>query len=80
MLPFLKYSKEASVSMAPESIKRKSDSPEESEYDPMHSAADDLISAVHSKDTKATADALRAAFELADSEPHHEGPHIEEGE
>lgn len=80
MLPFLKHSKEASVSVAPDTIKRKSDSEDESEYDPMHSAADDLIAAVHSKDTKATADALRAAFELADSEPHHEGPHIEDEE
>jgi len=38
--------------------------------------AEDLIKAIHAKDTSATASALRAAFELCDSEPHDEGPHL----
>jgi hypothetical protein len=41
------------------------------------SAADDLISAVHMKDSKAVADALKAAFEICDSMPHEEGQHLD---
>lgn len=71
MLPFLK--KEASVVVPIETKKREPDS--EPEYDTLESAADDLISAIHSKDTPSVAAALRAAFDLLDSEPHKEGPH-----
>jgi hypothetical protein len=38
-------------------------------------AANALISAVHSKDAQAVADALQDAFAMMDSEPHEEGPH-----
>ena len=72
MLPFLK-DKEAGMQEPADPIKRKPD--EEQEYDALESAAQDLISAVHSKDVKATCEALRAAFELCDSEPHEEGEH-----
>lgn len=41
----------------------------------MHAAAKDLMDAVHAKDIKRVAEALRAAFQIADSEPHNEGPH-----
>lgn len=76
MLPFLNKSKEASVSMPPDSIKRKSDDEDgEQEYDSLHSAAEDLIHAVHSKDVAAVAMAIKAAFEICDSQPHEEGPH-----
>ena len=74
MLPFLKQNQEGSSSGPIESVERKPD--DGSDYDSMESAAEDLISAVHSKDAKAVAAALRAAFELADSEPHVEGEHI----
>lgn len=73
MLPFLKHSKEASVSGPVEVKMRESD--QESDYDMLESAAEDLISALHSKDVKAVASALRAAFQIYDSEPHDEGPH-----
>lgn len=73
MLPFLKHSQDASASAPVQSIKRSSDS--EEEYDSLDSASDDLISAVHAKDTKAVSAALRAAFELVDSQPHAEGEH-----
>lgn len=73
MIPFLK-SKEASVSMPADTIKREPD--DGAEYDALESAADDLIAAIHSKDAKGVAAALRAAFELAESQPHEEGPHI----
>lgn len=39
------------------------------------SAAEDLIRAIHSKDAQSVASALRAAFEICDSQPHEEGPH-----
>ena len=74
MLPFHKLNKDASAAGPVEKVERKPD--EESEYDPLHAAADDLIEAVHSKNTKNVAMAIRAAFELLDSEPHEEGPHV----
>lgn len=53
---------------------------EESEETPDNSAAIEtaaqaLIDAVHSKDTKAVADALQDAFDILDSMPHEEGEH-----
>jgi hypothetical protein len=74
MIPFLKHTKEASVSAPLESQMRKPD--EEPEYDMLESAAHDLIAAVHSKDVKGVCVALRAAFEMLDSQPHEEGEHI----
>lgn len=71
-LPFKKH-KEASISVAPEIVKRNPD--QEQEYDPLESAAEDLINAIQSKDTKSAADAIRAAFDILDSGPHFEGPH-----
>lgn len=73
MLPFLKRTKDASVSAPVETIERKPD--QEPEYDALESAAEDLCSALTSKDYKAAAAALRATFQLLDSEPHEEGPH-----
>lgn len=74
MLPFLKRNKEASASAPVESVERKPDEGAE-EFDSMESAAQDLCDAVEKKDIKAVAAALRAAFELMDSEPHVEGEH-----
>lgn len=74
MLPFLKSKLEASTSAPIESMRREPD--EEPEYDALESAGQDLIDAVKSGDAKAAAAALRAAFQLADSEPHEEGEHI----
>ena len=68
MLPFLKKSQEASVA-APEVEVRDHDE----DFDSLEVAAEDLMNAVHSKNAKAVASALRAAFELCDSEPHEEG-------
>lgn len=74
MLPFLKNSKEASGGSPAEPISRKPD--EESDYDMLEAAAEDLISAMHSKNVKATCEALRAAIQLCDMEPHEEGEHV----
>lgn len=74
MLPFLKDKKEASVAVPSDTVKRDPDEPNE-EFDMLESAADELIAAIHAKDSKAVASALRSAFQIADSEPHEEGPH-----
>ena len=78
-LPFLKK-KEASISIPPESVKRKPDNDIEEEFDYIDSASEDLISAIQSKDVKGVSAALRAAFQMMDEMPHVEGPHISEGE
>lgn len=44
-------------------------------YDPLQSAAEELILAVHSRNITATANALRAAFEIIDGRSHEEGDH-----
>ena len=75
-LPFLKKDKEASVSAEVDTVKRKPD--EQSEVEPKHVAAQDMLSAIKSGDEKALSDALEAFFQIVDSEPHMEGPH--EGE
>ena len=74
MLPFLKKNQEASGSGPIESVQRKPD--DGAEYDALESAAEDLCHAIKSDDYKGAASALRAAFELMDSEPHEEGPHV----
>lgn len=74
MLPFLKNQKEVGASGSSEPIKRKPDEPED--YDYLESAAEDILSAIASKDAKALAVAIKAAFEICDSEPHEEGEHI----
>ncbi len=70
MLPFLKKQQDASVSMPIESVQREPD--EDKEYDSLHSAAEDLMHALGSKDIGAIADALRSAFEICESYPHEE--------
>lgn len=39
--------------------------------------AEDLIDAVKAGDSKGVAHALKAAFDIADAMPHHEGEHLE---
>lgn len=81
MLPFLKLNKDAIADASASSpvLNRKPDNkPSESdEYDSLESAAQDLMDALKSGNVKDAAAALRAAFELCDSEPHVEGEHIE---
>jgi hypothetical protein len=62
-------------------VRKPDQSPEDNEEDQgLMACAEDLINAVHSRDKKATAEALKAAFELMDSEPHNEGEHTNEQE
>ena len=46
--------------------------------DALHMAAEEAIQCIHEKDAKGLVESLRAIFEELDSEPHHEGPHIED--
>lgn len=78
MLPFLKHKQEGSYSEEDDPIKRKSDEESSEDYDMLESAAEDLISAMHSKDVKAVCSALRAAHEICDLEPHSEASHEDE--
>lgn len=66
--------KEASVSTPPDVIRREPD--EEKEFDVMEAVAADLLEAIRKHDVQGCAEALRAAFELQDSQPHEEGPHV----
>jgi hypothetical protein len=48
------------------------------EGDPaLEACAEDLLRAMNTKDIKAIADALRAAFDVMESEPHEEAEHSE---
>lgn len=79
MLPFLRPEKMSSVIIARRTKDGIKDEHEEGEHESgLMSAAEDLIKAVHSKDIKAVASALKSAFEISDSEPHVEGEHINE--
>lgn len=72
MLPFLKKHKAAGLIVE----QRMPDKP--SEISEMETCAQDLLSAIEAKDIKGMASALQAAFELADSQPHQEGEHLDE--
>lgn len=86
-LPFLKHKNDSGIAgmliakRKPDGAGMSSPSPAETETeeskdsDGIDSAASDLIVAVHARDSKAVAAALRAAFEICDSEPHEEGEH-----
>jgi rRNA processing protein Krr1/Pno1 len=82
MLPFMQPKKASSIIM----MKAKPEGgmeveKEEGEEDPsLLAAAEDIISAISMKDAVTLAMALKAAFEICDSMPHEEGPHIGEGE
>lgn len=78
MLPFLAPKKQAGVIIAKRVGDKTEPMHEEGEEDPgLMAAAEDLISAIHAKDAKAAAQALKAAFEVCDAYPHEEGPHVE---
>lgn len=64
---FLKKQKEASAAGPVEAVTRKPDEGAEP-YDPLHAAAEDLKAALDSGDTASIAEALRAAFQICDSE------------
>lgn len=82
MLPFLNKdeAQDSGVIQKTRAPDKKPESEQEDSSAGMEAVAHDLIRAIHSRDVKAVADAIKAAFEIADSEPHAEGPHTNEGE
>lgn len=81
MLPFLMPKKMSSVIMMKAKKSGGLDPQgEEGENHALQSIAEDLIKAVHAKDTMGVMEALEDAFEVLDAAPHVEGPHIEGGE
>lgn len=79
MLPFIKKQK-MSTGLVTEYRKPDDAEKSEKEADGLEMAAEDMIRAHSAGDKKALAAALRAAFAILDSEPHVEGPHLEESE
>ncbi len=79
LLPFLKKAKDAQISGV--IVKHRSpdeNTSEESQDDPaaaIESCAQELIRAVHAKDTKAVAEALKDAFDILEELPHDEVDH-----
>lgn len=87
VLPFLKNKKAAGLILSP--VKPQGSprpdgrfidiySEESNENNGLVSCAQDLLKAIEMKDPKAMADAMKAAFQILDSEPHVEGPHLED--
>ncbi len=80
MLPFLKPKKQVGIIVA----HRKPDGGPEithEEGDELHALeaiSEDLIRAMHSKDARAVAESLKAAFEMCETYPHEEGAHLED--
>lgn len=74
MLPFLKNKQGGSGSSL--LIKQRApDNPEAESNDPnasIDACSQDLIAAVHARDTKAVSEAIRSAFLILESEPHEE--------
>jgi hypothetical protein len=73
-LPFLKKRPDAGVVVDSISFSDGS-KPEQEEMDaPLNAAAEDLLRGIAQKDAQMIAGALRAAFEILESEPHVEEP------
>lgn len=76
MLPFLNKIKRQDSGMSV--IERKPDEGKEESPDAgLEAVASDLSNAIHSKDIKAIAAAIRAAFAIMESEPHAESSETE---
>ncbi len=76
-LPFLQKKQIAGLIVAhrkPDGGQEESHS-EGNENSALEACAEDLIRAIHAKDGMHVALALRAAFDVLESEPHEEGPH-----
>jgi len=74
LLPFLQKKRQDTGLIIQE---RQPDTEEkDNDSDELEEIAKDLISAIERKDHRAVADALHAAFTVADSEPHEEGEHV----
>lgn len=83
LLPFLKNKQKMNQTGVIVQQRAPDEGKEEQEdgMDPaLHAAAQDILRAISSNDSKHLALAIKAAFEICDAAPHHEGPHLEENE
>jgi hypothetical protein len=78
VLPFLKRKQDAALGEPLDHLTRKADDASDEDLDGLEVAAHDALDAIKRSDAKALAEALKAAFELCDAEPHEEGEHIDE--
>ncbi len=81
MLPFLKNKEKSSQPGVIIKTRAPDEFDTEDQNDPdaaIEACAQDLINAIHAKDAKSVAQVIKDMFELADQEPHVEGPHIDE--
>ena len=82
MLPFMKPKAQAGIL----TTYRKSDSEEpqaptdQELYSETEGIAEDIMRAINMKDAKALAEAMKDMFDVLDSQPHEEGPHLNESE
>lgn len=77
MLPFLKNKKQPGVIIQ----ERAPDHPEmQRDDDGLSACAQDLMDGIAKGNKQMIADAIRAAFQILDSEPHEEGPHLDDEE
>lgn len=84
-LPFLRKKHSGNASLSIEY--RKPDAEGEGHHDKepnddngLHACAEDIIRCVNEGDKAGLAKALKAAFEICDSQPHEEGQHTNEPE
>lgn len=78
MLPFMKKKSQVGVIVT---TRPSDESKQDESYDSdLEQCAEDLMNGIRNNDKKAVADALRAAHEVCDMEPHAEGHHTNEGE
>jgi hypothetical protein len=82
LLPFLNKQNETGVAGLIIKTRKPDEKPETNQEDEdkdagMKACAQDLITAIHARDVSGVMEALKSAFEIADSEPHVEGKHIE---
>jgi hypothetical protein len=80
MLPFMKPRKIQGVIVDNRKADGSKHDKKTQEDHGLNQAAEDLIRAIHDKDIDAAAAAMRAAFEILDSQPHEEYPHEDEDE
>lgn len=78
MLPWMKNGPKQSAGIAMQ-VRKPDEGKETPNEDPaVLAAAEDILRAIDSKDAKHLAQALRAAFQILDSEPDEEGPQMED--
>lgn len=80
LLPFLKNKQKNQTGVIVQ--ERAPDAPAEDSGDDsaLHAAAQDILRAISDNDYQHLALAIRAAFDICDSQPHEEGPHLNEEE